>query len=170
MSTTWKFDADHSEIEFKVKHMMISNVKGSFDKFDVSLTSEDESFKDAVVKATIDASSIDTKNEQRDQHLKSPDFFNTEEFPEITFVSTSYDGEQITGELTIRDVTKTVSFDVEFGGVSKDPWGNLKAGFSAEGKIKRSDFGLNWNQALETGGVLVSDDVRFSINIQLIKG
>jgi len=165
----WELDAAHSEIEFKVKHMMITNVKGNFDNFKIDVDTEGEGFENALAKVTIDTASINTRNEQRDAHLKSADFFDVEKYPAITFDATSLENDQIKGDLTIRDVTRPVVFDLEFAGLQKDPWGNTKAGFIVEGKIKRSDFGLNWNAALETGGVMVSDEVKFSADIQFIK-
>jgi len=165
----WVLDAAHSEIEFKVKHMMITNVKGNFDNFKIDVDTEGEGFENALAKVTIDTASINTRNEQRDAHLKSADFFDVEKYPAITFDATSLENDQIKGDLTIRDVTRPVVFDLEFAGIQKDPWGNTKAGFIVEGKIKRSDFGLNWNAALETGGVMVSDEVKFSADIQFIK-
>ncbi len=165
----WELDAAHSEIEFKVKHMMITNVKGNFDNFKIDVDTEGEGFENALAKVTIDNASINTRNEQRDAHLKSADFFDVEKYPAITFDATSLENDQIKGDLTIRDVTRPVVFDLEFAGIQKDPWGNTKAGFIVEGKIKRSDFGLNWNAALETGGVMVSDEVKFSADIQFIK-
>jgi polyisoprenoid-binding protein YceI len=176
MSTVkWKLDPSHSEVEFKVKHLMIANVSGSFREFDVAAESDDERFNDPKVTFTAKTASIDTKNEQRDAHLKSADFFDAESFPEIRFVSTwahNHDAEgnfDLTGNLTIRDVTKEVTFKVEFGGVGKDPWGNSKAGFSVSGRINRADFGLTWNAALESGGVLVSDEIRIACEIQLVQ-
>ncbi|MDQ1151031.1 YceI family protein [Sphingobacterium zeae] len=165
----WELDAAHSEIEFKVKHMMITNVKGNFDIFKIEVDAAGEDFKNALAKVVIDTASINTRNEQRDGHLKSAEFFDVEKYPEITFEATSLENDEIKGNLTIRDVTKPVSFDLEFAGLQKDPWGNTKAGFIVEGKIKRSEFGLSWNAALETGGVMVSDEVKFSADIQLIK-
>ncbi len=172
MATTWSIDPAHSEVTFKVKHLMISNVKGEFKTFDVQV--EGEEFEKAKVHATIDTASINTNNPDRDTHLRSGDFFEVEKFPTITFESTSVEKEDddeyiLHGNLTIRDVTKPVKFEVERGGSSKDPWGNEKHGFTVEGKINRKDFGLNWNAALETGGVLVSEDVKLYAEIQLVK-
>lgn len=176
MSTAkWKLDPTHSEVEFKVKHLMIANVSGSFREFDVEAESDDERFNDPKVTFTAKSASIDTKNEQRDAHLKSADFFDAEKFPEIRFVSTrahNHDadgGFDLTGQLTIRDVTREVTVRVEFGGVGKDPWGNSKAGFSVTGRINRADFGLTWNAALESGGVLVSEEIRIACEIQLLR-
>ena len=169
MATKWNLDTAHSEITFKVRHMMISNVKGAFNTFTAEVEAEDDTFKNAKVSATIQTDSIDTNNADRDTHLKSADFFNVEQNPTITFESASL-ADDVTGHLTINGVTKPVQLEVEFGGINQDPWGNTKAGFTFEGKIKRSDFGLNWNAALETGGVLVSDEVKISGELQFVKG
>ena len=169
MATKWNLDTTHSEITFKVRHMMISNVKGAFNTFTAEVEAEDDTFKNAKVSATIQTDSIDTNNADRDTHLKSADFFNAEQNPTITFESSSL-ADDVTGHLTINGVTKPVQLEVEFGGINQDPWGNTKAGFTFEGKIKRSDFGLNWNAALETGGVLVSDDVKIAGELQFVKG
>lgn len=169
MATKWNLDTTHSEITFKVRHMMISNVKGAFNTFTAEVEAEDDTFKNAKVSATINVDSIDTNNADRDTHLKSADFFNVEQNPTITFESSSLNDDVI-GHLTINGVTKPVQLEVEFGGINQDPWGNTKAGFTFEGKIKRSDFGLNWNAALETGGVLVSDDVKIAGELQFVKG
>jgi polyisoprenoid-binding protein YceI len=172
--TKWSLDPTHSELVFKVRHMMITNVKGEFRKFDASITSEGNDFSKSTIMATIDASSIFTNEDKRDGHLKSADFFDVENFPTLTFKGTSLKktGEntyKLIGELTIKGVSKEVELDVEFGGINKDPWGNEKAGFSIEGKINRKDFGLNWNAALETGGVLVSEEVKISAEVQFVK-
>lgn len=169
----WTLDTAHSEIEFKVKHMMISTVKGSFQDFAVTVENDSETIENAQVTVLIKTESINTKNEQRDQHLKSGDFFDAATYPEIKFVSTGItkvDDEEykVSGDLTIRDVTKPVSFKAEFGGIGKDPWGNQKAGYTVTGKINRSEFGLSWNAALETGGVMVSDEVKFQADLQFI--
>ena len=169
MATKWNLDTAHSEITFKVRHMMISNVKGAFNTFTAEVEAEDDTFKNAKVTATIQTDSIDTNNADRDTHLKSADFFNVEQNPTITFESASL-ADDVTGYLTINGVTKPVQLEVEFGGINQDPWGNTKAGFTFEGKIKRSDFGLNWNAALETGGVLVSDEVKIAGELQFVKG
>lgn len=169
MATKWNLDTTHSEITFKVRHMMISNVKGAFNTFTAEVEAEDDTFKNAKVTATIQTDSIDTNNADRDTHLKSADFFNVEQNPTITFESDSL-ADDVTGHLTINGVTKPVQLEVEFGGINQDPWGNTKAGFTFEGKIKRSDFGLNWNAALETGGVLVSDEVKIAGELQFVKG
>jgi polyisoprenoid-binding protein YceI len=171
----WVSDPTHSETTFKVKHLMITNVTGSFGDFSVTAESEDTRFKDPRVAFTAKVESLDTKNEQRDAHLKSAEFFDAERFPEIKFVSTRAHGHDtegnfdLTGNLTIRDVTREVTVKVEFAGVEKDPWGNLKAGFSVSGRVNRSDFGLTWNAALESGGVLVGEEIRIAAEIQLVQ-
>ena len=168
MSTKWNLDPAHSEITFKVRHMMISNVKGEFKNFSIDLESADDEFKNVKANAKIDTASISTNNTDRDNHLKSAEFFNAEAHPQITFETDSLN-EDVTGNLTINGVTKPVKLEVDFGGINVDPWGQTKAGFSFEGKIKRSDFGLNWNAALEAGGVMVSDEVQIAGELQFIK-
>ena len=168
MSTKWNLDPAHSEITFKVRHMMISNVKGEFKNFSIDLESADDEFKNVKANATIDTASISTNNTDRDNHLKSAEFFNAEAHPQITFETDSLN-EDVTGNLTINGVTKPVKLEVDFGGINVDPWGQTKAGFSFEGKIKRSDFGLNWNAALEAGGVMVSDEVKIAGELQFVK-
>lgn len=168
MSTLWKLDPTHSEITFKVKHMMISNVKGEFRNFDAEIIAEDDTFTQAKVQSTVQVNSIDTNNADRDNHLKNADFFNAEINPVITFESTSLTNDVI-GKLTINGVTKEVNLDVEFGGINKDPWGSTRAGFSFTTKISRKEFDLNWNAALETGGVLVGDTVNIAGELQFIK-
>jgi polyisoprenoid-binding protein YceI len=173
--TKWNVDPAHSEIGFKVKHMMITNVSGSFQKFDVHAETNDEDFATAKIEFTADINSITTANTDRDNHLKSPDFFDAANYPQLKFTSTKMEKKDdenyvLSGNLTIRDVTKPVKLAVEFGGIGKDPWGNQKAGFTISGKINRTDFKLNWNAALETGGVLVSDDVKLYADVQLVKG
>lgn len=173
-TTNWKLDAAHSAITFKVKHMMIANVTGSFQIYDTEVRTEGSDLTSANIRFTADASSINTANADRDNHLKSPDFFDTGKYPQLKFVSTKVektDDEQyvVHGNLTIKDITKPVKLDVEFGGIGKDPWGNEKAGYTVSGKIKRTDWGLNWNAALEAGGVLVSEEVKIHAEVQLIK-
>jgi len=175
MSTTkWSLDPTHSEIGFKVKHMMFTNVSGKFQKFDATATTEGENFEGAQFEFSADADSVTTGNADRDTHLLSPDFFNTEAFPKVSFKSTSFEKENegeytLKGDFTLHGVTKPIKLDVEFGGLAKDPWGNLKAGMSVTGKINRKDFGLNWNAALEAGGVLVGEEVKFNIELQFVK-
>lgn len=172
--TVWAIDPTHSELLFKVKHLMITNVKGEFRSFNASLESVGTDFSKAKVSATIDADSIFTNNTDRDNHLKSADFFDMENHKELTFEGTSFtkldeDNYQLKGNLTIKGVSKEITLDVEFGGIAKDPWGNEKAGFSLSGKINRKDWGLNWNAALEAGGVMVSDEVRINGEVQFVK-
>ncbi|HVS98404.1 MAG TPA: YceI family protein [Puia sp.] len=174
-TTKWILDPSHSEVEFKVKHMMISNVSGEFKRFNASVETEGEDFMTAKVNFTADIDSIDTGAEQRDAHLKSPDFFDAAKFPQLKFVTTKYenvdnDGSyEVFGDLTIRGVTKPVRFDAEFGGVIKDPWGNTRAGVTVSGKINRKDFGLAWHAVTEAGGLIVSDDVRFHVGLEFVK-
>jgi len=172
--TKWVADPTHSELQFKVKHLMITNVKGEFRKFEAEINSADGSFENAKVKVKIEASSVFTNNDDRDNHLKGADFFDVENFQTLTFEGTSFkhksgDEYELIGLLTIKDVSKEIKLDVEFGGINKDPWGNEKAGFSLSGKINRKDWGLNWNAALETGGVLVSEEVRINAEVQFVK-
>ncbi len=171
----WVIDPMHSEIHFKIKHLMITNVTGSFDIFNATVTTEAEDFMKATVSFTANIDSISTGNEQRDGHLKSAEFFDAATYPELKFVATKYenidnDGSyELYGDLTIKEITRSIRLDVEFGGVVKDPYGNTKAGFSINGKINRKDFGLTWNAVTEAGGVVVSDEVRIAAEIQLIE-
>jgi polyisoprenoid-binding protein YceI len=175
MATKWVLDPSHSEVEFKVKHMMISNVSGKFTKFDATVETEGEDFMTAKVTFTADIDSINTGSDQRDGHLKSADFFDAGSFPQLKFVASKYenvdnDGSyEVWGDLTIRGVTKKVKLDAEFGGVIKDPWGNTRAGISVNGKINRKDFGLSWHGVTETGSLIVSDDVRVHVNLEFVK-
>jgi len=173
-TTKWVVDPSHSEILFKVKHLMITNVKGEFRNFNVSVETQGNDFSTAKVKTIIDASSIFTNEEKRDGHLKSADFFDVDNHKELIFESTSLKREdddefKMKGLLTIRGVQKEVKVDVDFGGLMTDPYGNEKAGFSIEAKINRKDWGLNWNAALEAGGVLVGEEVKIMAEIQLVK-
>ncbi|MEH7387004.1 YceI family protein [Bacillus sp. JJ1521] len=170
-NTKWAVDASHSSIDFSVKHMMIAKVKGSFENFDATIEADPADLTTANIEFKVDLTSINTKNEDRDNHLRSADFFDVENHPSMTFKSTSIvktdDGEyDLTGDLTIRGTTKPETFKIVFEGAGKDPWGNEKAGFSATGSLNRSDYGLVWNAALETGGVLVGDQVKISIEIE----
>ena len=172
--TKWVIDPQHSEINFKVKHLMITNVKGEFKNFSGDVLTSGDDFDNASITVHIDASSIFTNSDDRDTHLKGSDFFDVENFKEITFVSKSFkkisdDEYKLVGDLTIKDVTNEVSFDVEFGGINSDPWGNVKAGFSMEQKINRKDWGLTYNAVLETGGVLVGEEVKINIEVELLK-
>ena len=173
--TKWIIDASHSEISFKVKHLMITNVKGVFKEFGASIYTTGEDFMTSEIDFFMNAATIDTRDAKRDEHLKSADFFDVENYKEITFVGNSYDkvdddgSYELYGDLTIKGITKQVKLDVEFGGVMIDPWGNEKAGFTINGKINRKDWGLVWNTALESGGVLVGEDVRISCELELLK-
>lgn len=172
--TTYKIDAAHSEITFKVKHLMITNVTGSFTKFDATLTTENDDFTNSSISFEADVDSISTNNEQRDGHLKSDDFFGAATHPKLTFTSTSFtkksdDEYSLVGDLTIKGITKTVELNVEYGGTATDPWGQVKAGFEIAGKINRKDFGLTWGAVTEAGGVVVSDEVKLHLAVQMIK-
>jgi polyisoprenoid-binding protein YceI len=172
-TTQWALDPTHSELQFKVKHLMITTVTGSLKNFNATLASEGDDFQGGSVSFEAEISSIDTGNTDRDNHLKSGDFFDAEQFPKITFESTSVtkDGDDyvLNGNLTIKDTTKPVKLSAEFGGIATDPWGNTKAGFTLNGKINRTDFGLTWNAALETGGVMVSEEVKIAGELQFVK-
>lgn len=173
--TKWNIDPAHSEIGFKVKHLMIANVKGSFKEFDATIYTTGEDFTNAEIEISIKPASVETKDEKRDGHLKSVDFFDVESFKEIKFTASKYDTvskgreSELYGDLTIKGIKKPIKLDVEFSGTAKDPWGNQKAAFIINGKINRKDLGLNWNAALEAGGVLVSEDVTISCEVQLVK-
>ncbi len=174
-TVNWIADASHSEIGFRVKHLMITNVKGNFADFTVNVTSEEEDFGKADISFSANLASVNTGNEQRDGHLRSGDFFDVDNHPQMTFKSTSisgYDGSsdfQIHGDLSIRGQAHPVTLDVEFGGVAKDPWGNTKAGFTISTKINRKHWGLVWNAPTEAGGLLVSEEVRIYIDLQLLR-
>ena len=171
-TTNWVIDASHSEIQFKVKHLVITTVTGSFNEFGGTVESGD-TFENAKISFEANTSSISTNSEQRDGHLKGPDFFDAEKFPKLHFIATKFskkgDAFELIGDLTIKDVTKSVTLAVEYGGTAQDPWGNTKAGFEVSGKINRKDFGLTWNAPTEAGGVLVSDEVKLIANVQLLK-
>src|SRR5688572_20228745 len=165
--TAWTIDAAHSQVGFAVKHLMIATVRGRFSSVSGTVEFPEGDYKDARADVTIDAASIDTREEKRDAHLRSADFFDVEKFPTLAFKSRrvqaiSGDTFQLVGDLTIRDITREVVLDVEVEGFQKDPWGNRRAGFSASTKVNRKDFGLTWNQALETGGLLVGDEIKIS--------
>lgn len=175
MSTTkWVIDPTHSEIGFKVKHMMFTNVSGKFGKFEAQIESEGDSFENAKIEFSGDIDSLSTGNADRDGHLLSADFFDATQYPKITFKTTSVakldEGDyEFTGDLTLHGVTKSVKLTAEYSGQMKDPWGNTKVGFAINGKINRKDWNLNWNAALETGGVLVGEEVKLAIELQFIK-
>jgi polyisoprenoid-binding protein YceI len=172
--TKWSVDQAHTEIEFKVRHLMIAHVKGAFKTFDASIYTDGKDFTTAEIDLWIDPSSINTGDEKRDEHLKSVDFFDIQNHKQITFTSSTMgkpdsDGNsELWGELTMVGITKNVKLNVKFGGIAKDPWGNEKSGFTVTGKINRSDWGLSWNASLETGGLLVSDEVTISCEVELI--
>jgi len=168
-NTNWTIDNSHSEIAFKVKHMMISTVTGHFEDFQASAKTDGENFNNASIEFTAKTGSINTKNKDRDAHLKSDDFFNSEKFPEMKFASKSFTGEQLIGDLTIRDVTKEIILDAELNGIAVDPYGQTKAGFEIKGEINRKDFNLTWSAVTEAGSIVVSDKVKLVIDVQFIK-
>lgn len=172
--TKWSIDQSHSEIQFKVRHLVISTVTGEFNSFDATVETEGESFEDADVYFEADVNSVDTGEEDRDQHLKSDDFFHAEEHPKLRFQSSSIEksGEnqyRLTGDLTIRGTTREVSLDVVHGGTVEDPYGQTKAGFELEGTLNRKDFGLEWDAVTEAGNVVVGDKVKLMLSVQLVK-
>lgn len=170
----WELDPAHSSIEFKIKHLMITNVKGKFKTYHLHASTIGNDFTTADIEFTIDPNSIDTNSEDRDKHLRSADFFDVQHHGEILFKSRSVEQQtrdvyKLKGDLTIRGVAKPIELEVEYNGTTTDPWGNSKSGFSIEGKINRKDWGLNWNAALEAGGWLVGDDVKINCDVQLIR-
>lgn len=173
-TTKWNLDSSHSEIQFKAKHLLITTVTGAFKNYEAAVETQGDDFATAKISFSAETASVATGSEQRDGHLKGPDFFDAEKFPKLSFVSTSVekkDEENYTlkGDLTIRDVTRPVVLHVDFGGIAKDPWGGTRAGFSVSGKINRKDYGLNWNVITEAGGMLVSEEIKIVASIQLIK-
>lgn len=171
---TWVIDPTHSNIGFKVKHLMISTVSGEFTKYAGSVTTEGDSFSGASVEFSAEVDSITTQNEQRDGHLKSADFFDAANHPALTFKSTSFKKEdddefEMNGDLTLRGITRSVKLEVEFAGIVQDPYGNTKAGFSLKGKINRKDFGLTWSAVTEAGSIVVSDEIKLAMEVQLVK-
>jgi polyisoprenoid-binding protein YceI len=171
--TTWAIDPTHTEVQFKVKHLVIATVTGFFKKFSGSVESDSEDFDGASVNFSLEVNSIDTNQADRDAHLKSPDFFAAEEYPTLDFtgilIKVSGNNYKLNGDLTIRGTSKAVELDVEFGGTMVDPWNNTKAGFEINGKINRKDYGLNWNAVTEAGGLVVSDEVKIHINAEIAK-
>ncbi len=172
VTTLWAIDPTHSELQFKVKHLMITTVTGSFTKFSGTAQTDGNEFQNAAINFTAEIGSISTNNEQRDTHLKSADFFDAALYPELTFVSTAMTKEvdgtyKLEGNLTMHGITKSIVLNVEEAGIQKDPWGNVKAGFELSGKLSRKDFGLTWNAPTEAGGVLVSDEVKLLASVQL---
>ena len=170
--STWTIDPSHTTVEFVAKHMMITTVKGRFAEVAGTIVADESNIADSSVEVTMQAASLDTRSEQRDAHLRSPDFLDVEQYPEVTFESTAVRGAkekfQLTGDLTIRGVTRPITLDVTFEGEGKDPWGGTRASFSAHGKFDRRDFGLTWNVALETGGILVSNEVKINVEAQVV--
>ena len=172
--TKWILDSTHSELGFKIRHLMITNVSGSFKNFKAEVNTEETDFSTAQINLSAEMASISTNNEQRDAHLLNADFFEVEKYPELEFKSTKLekidsDTYSLFGELTMKGVTKPVRLSVEYNGLSKDPWGGERAGFVVNGKIKRSDWGVNFNGVLETGGVMLSEEVKIIGEIQLVK-
>jgi polyisoprenoid-binding protein YceI len=168
-TTKWILDPSHSEVSFKVKHMMISTVTGHFDEFEASIETEQEDFKNAEMRFSAKVDSINTKNSDRDTHLKSEDFFNAAAHPELSFTSTAFDGEKLTGKITLRGVTQEITLEVDYNGIVEDPYGQTKAGFEFTGSLNRKDFELSWSAVTEAGNVVVSDKVKLIVNAQFIK-
>ncbi len=174
-TTKWVLDPTHSEVEFKVKHLMISTVTGTFASFAADVSTENEDFTTAKATFTVDVASINTKNEQRDGHIKSADFFDVANHPQMKFVLTKIenvdnDGSfDIHGDLTLHGLTKNIRLEVEFGGVIKDPWGNTRAGLTVSGKINRKEFGLTWHMTTDAGGVVLGDEVRIHVALEFVK-
>ena len=171
---SWKIDPAHTEINFTVRHMMISNVRGRFERFSGTVELDEQNPAKSKLSVQVETASVNTKEPQRDGHLRSPDFFNAEEYPNMTFESTNIEvldanHGRVTGDLTIRDITRPVTLDVEYAGQVKSPWGKTAAGFTATGSINRKDWGLEWNVALETGGWLVGEEVKINIECEIIK-
>jgi polyisoprenoid-binding protein YceI len=170
---TWALDPAHSHVEFSVRHLMIATVKGRFSDVKGTVVTEEGDPSRTEIDVTIAAASVDTRIQQRDDHLRSADFFDVEKFPTLSFrsrrVAVAGEGLQVTGDLTIRGITREVLLDVTSNGRQADPWGGLREGFEATARIKRSDFGLTWNQALETGGVVVGDEVKIAIDVELVR-
>lgn len=172
--TKWNLDPSHSQIGFKVKHLMVTNVRGAFDEYNGNIYTTGDNFNSAEIELSIYTASISTGDGRRDAHLKSPDFFDVENFKEINFRGVSLEKTNdsdyiLLGDLRIKDITKRIKLDVEFNGIVKDPWGGKRAAFEITGKISRKDFGLTWNTVLETGGVMVGDEVIINCEIQLIQ-
>lgn len=173
-TTTWTVDAAHSNVEFAVKHLMISTVKGRFSDVKGTVSYNENDPAQSRVEIEVGIHSIDTRTEQRDAHLRSPDFFHADQYPTMRFVSKRIDGDiqgefKLIGDLTIKNVTREITLDAEFHGRGKDPWGGERMGFEAKGKLNRKDFGLNWNQLLESGGWVVGDDIKLAIEVELVK-
>jgi polyisoprenoid-binding protein YceI len=172
--TKWALDVAHSSVDFAIRHMMVSKVKGNFQTFEANIDADPEDLTTATIEFSVDVNSVDTRSEDRDKHLRSADFFDVENHPKMTFKSTKIEktspGEyEVTGDLTIRGTTRPETFAVSYEGSGKDPWGNEKVGFEAHGSISRSEYGLTWNAALETGGVLLADQVQITLDVQASK-
>ncbi|WP_027421023.1 YceI family protein [Crocinitomix catalasitica] len=167
--TKWVIDPTHSDVAFKVKHMMISTVSGKFENFEANIETENDDFKEAEINVAVNIDSITTNNTDRDNHLKSDDFFNAEKFPTMKFKSNAFDGSTLKGDLTIRDITKSVVLDVDYNGTAVDPYGQTKAGFEITGEINRKDFNLSWSAITEAGNIVVSDKIKLTIDAQFIK-
>ncbi|MBK6264505.1 YceI family protein [Marivirga sp. S37H4] len=171
--TKWNIDPTHSEVQFKVKHLVISTVSGQFSKFEGSLETEGDDFDGASASFQLDVNSVNTNVVDRDTHLKSADFFSAEQFPYIKFsngkLNKAGDDYKLKGDLTIKDITRPITLDVEYGGSMVDGYGQNKAGFEVNGKINRKEFGLVWNMVTEAGGVVVGDEVKLQLNIQVVK-
>jgi polyisoprenoid-binding protein YceI len=171
--TVWKLDPSHTAVEFSAKHLMITTVKGRITDVEGTIYTDEKNPGNSSVEATLKATSIDTRTDQRDQHLRSEDFLNVEKYPDIKFRSTRIEGDKehfkLSGQLTIRDVTKEITLDVHYEGETKDPWGGTRVGFSGTGKIDRRDWGLTWNQALEAGGVVVGNDIKINLEVEAVK-
>ncbi|HUQ97844.1 MAG TPA: YceI family protein [Gemmatimonadaceae bacterium] len=171
--TAWKLDPSHTAVEFSAKHLMITTVKGRITDVEGTIYTDEKNPGNSSVEATLKATSIDTRTDQRDNHLRSADFLNVDKYPDIKFRSTRIEGDKehfkLTGELTIRDVTRDITLDVQYEGQTKDPWGGTRVGFSATGKIDRREWGLTWNQALETGGVVVGNDIKINIEVEAVR-
>jgi polyisoprenoid-binding protein YceI len=173
-TTTWQLDSAHSDVAFRVRHLLVSTATGKFKTAASTVTTEGDDFSTAKIEFTVETGSIDTGMADRDNHLRGDDFFNSEKYPTMRFVSTGLkhvdgDNYEIHGDLTIRDVTKSVVLEAEFGGIAKDPWGNTKAGFEINGKIKRKEFGLHWDVLTEAGGAVVGDEVKIHANLEYAK-
>jgi polyisoprenoid-binding protein YceI len=174
MKNTYQIDAAHSHVQFSVRHLMVSNVKGTFSGVTGTVTYDPDKPEQTSIDASVDVNTVNTNDEKRDGHLKSPDFFDVAQYPVMTFkgtnVESSGDSHKVTGDLTLHGVTKEVTLTVEdVSEETKDPWGNLRIGANAKGKVKRSDFGLTWNAALETGGVMISDEVKIEFELQFVR-
>ncbi len=167
--TNWKVDNAHSEIAFKVRHMMISAVTGHFEDVDATVETDNDGFINADFSFVAKTASINTRNNDRDTHLRSEDFFNVETYPDLKFKSTSFDGVTLTGDLTIKDITKEIELNVDFNGIAVDPYGQTKAGFEAKGSLNRKNFNLTWSAITEAGSVVVGDNVNLIIDLQFIK-